>query len=638
MGKRTDRELGMERAISRRDVLHGFGALAASSFVPGAALADEVLAAERAGHPYYPPGLTGLRGNHDGSFEVAHALAREGKRDWVPVTEPDSTTYDLVVAGAGLSGLAAAHFYLQDNPQAKILLLDNHDDFGGHAKRNEFQVGGRTVIGYGGSQSVAEPTYYPEMAKSLLNDLDIDVDRLANAYDQDFFKRHGLAAGIHFDRKDWGVDRVLRYELGGLSYLPLASSDLVPAELVAQMPMSDAARGEFLRLLTTKEDQLNLPADEREEYLSATSYREFIERRLDIHEPEVFAVLQDLTLDMGAGIEAVSAESAISYSGLPGAQAAGIGGYKENEPYIHHFPDGNASVARLLVRKMIPRAAAGSTFDDVLGTRFDYSKLDVPGSPVRLRLNSTVVRVQHDGKPDTAKRVNIDYVLDGLAHRVQAKHCVLACYNSIIPSLCPELPESQRQALSMGVKMPILYTSVVLNNWRAWKQLGIGAAVSSGSYHPVVMLDFPVSFGGQDYPNDPDEPILVHMERFPHRTNAGFSPRDQRRLGRHELLATPFETMERNIRQQLTSMLSGGDFDPARDITGITVNRWAHGYSDGFYDIDDPWMGGRDDERRPYVRGRKPFGRITIANSDAGGSAMLESAVLQGYRAVEELG
>lgn len=637
MGSKVERELGMERTVSRRDILHGFGAMAASSFVPGAALADEVLAAERAGRLYYPPGLTGLRGNHDGSFEVAHAMAREGKREWGQVTAPDSATYDLVVVGAGLSGLAAAHFFLRDNPNAKILLLDNHDDFGGHAKRNEFQVAGNLIMSYGGSQSLVEPAYYPETVRGLLNDLDIDIDRLGNAYDQGFFKRNGLAAGIHFDRKDWGVDRLLRYELGCLTYLPLASSDLTPAELVAQMPMSEAARVDFLRLLTTREDQLGLPEDERDEYLDATSYRDFIERHLDIHEPEVFAVLQDLTLDMGSGIEAVSADIAINYSGLPGRHAAGLGDRKLDDPYIHHFPDGNASVARLLVRKMIPSAAAGSTFEDVVGTQFDYSKLDVPGSPVRLRLNSTAVRVQHDGKSDAASRVNVDYVLDGQAHRVQAKHCVLACYNSVIPSICPELPETQREALAMGVKAPILYTSVTLENWRAWKQLGIGAAVSSGSYHPAVMLDFPVSFGVQDYPDNPDEPIVVHMERFPHRANEGFSPRDQRRLGRHELLATPFETMERNIRQQLASLLSGGDFDPARDIAGITVNRWAHGYSDGFYDIDDPWMGGRDDQRRPYVRGRKPFGRITIANSDAGGSAMFETAVLQAYRSIEEL-
>ena len=304
---------------------------------------------------------------------------------------------------------------------------------------------------------------------------------------------------------------------------------------------------------------------------------------------------------------------------------------------MHHFPDGNASVARMLVRKLIPGVAPGSTPDDILMAKFDYSKLDVATSPVRLRLNSTVVRVQHDGDPKTSKQVGFDYVQGGQACRVRARHCVLACYNSIIPSLCPELPENQREALAMPVKTPVLYTNVVLNNWRAWKKLGIGAVVSSGSYHPVSMLDFPVSFGGQQYADNADEPVTVHMERFAHRNNEGLTPREQRRLGRHDLLATTFETMERNIREQLTSLLSEGGFDPARDIAGITVNRWAHGYSDGFYDLGDPWLGNRNDERRPFVRGRKPFGRITIANSDAGGNAMLESAVEQAYRAIGEL-
>ena len=190
----------------------------------------------------------------------------------------------------------------------------------------------------------------------------------------------------------------------------------------------------------------------------------------------------------------------------------------------------------------------------------------------------------------------------------------------------------------MPVKAPILYTNVALRNWRAWKEIGIGGALSSGSYHPKMMIDFPVSFGGHDYADDPDQPIIIHMERFPHRNNEGLSVREQRRLGRHELLATSFETMERNIREQLASLLSAGGFDPARDIAGITVNRWAHGYADGFGGFGEPWLGGRNDERRPNVQGRKPFGRITIANSDAGGQAMLESAVEQAYRAVGELG
>jgi spermidine dehydrogenase len=637
MSKYTDSDLGTGRPISRRDILHGFGAVAASSFVPGIAVADEMLAAEAASGLYYPPALTGLRGNHDGSFDIAHKLAREGKNNWGPVEEPDSGIYDLVVVGAGLSGLAAAHFYLKESPQARILLLDNHDDFGGHAKRNEFDVGGHTHIGYGGSQSLESPSFYPDITKTLLDDLGVDIEHLADAYDQDFFKRHGLGAGIHFDSKNWGVDRVVRYELGCLRYLPLAADDLSPAEAVAQMPMSEAARVEFLRLLTTEEDQVGMAGDEKEEYLYSISYRKFLERHLDIREPEVLAVLQDLTLDSGVGIEAASAAEAIDWGWLPGADAAGLTGYEEDEPYIHHFPDGNASVARMLVRRMIAGVAPGSTPEDIVMARFDYSKLDLATSPVRLRLNSTVVRVRHEGDPQTAKQVGVDYVQGGRASRVRARHCVLACYNAIIPSLCPELPESQREALAVPVKTPILYTNVVLHNWRAWKNLGIGAVVSSGSYHPLTKLDFPVSYGGQHFASDPDEPIIINMERFVHRNNEGLSPREQRRLGQHELLATSFETIERRVREQLTSLLSQGGFDPARDVAGITVNRWAHGYADGFYDFGDPWLGGRNDERRPHVRGRKPFGRITIANSDAGGSAMFESAVTQAYRAVTEL-
>ena len=324
--------------------------------------------------------------------------------------------------------------------------------------------------------------------------------------------------------------------------------------------------------------------------------------------------------------------------GLPGRKAAGLPENEDEEEYIHHFPDGNASIARLLVRKMIPAVAPGSTMEDVVTARFDYSKLDLSKSPVRLRLNSTVTRVEHDGDPKFAKQVSVSYVRGDRAYRVQARCCVLACYNAMIPYICPELPASQREALAFAVKAPILYTNVALRNWQAWKKLGIGAVVSSGSYHVHAMLDFPVSLGAYQFATDPNEPIAVHMERFPHRPNEGLSEREQRLLGQRELLTTSFETIERNIRNQLAGMLSDGDFDPARDIEGITVNRWAHGYAYGYNWLEDPYYGDKDNERYPHVRGRKRYGRIAIANSDAGAKAMLESAVEQAHRAVTELG
>jgi spermidine dehydrogenase len=628
----------MDRTISRRDLLHGVGALAAGVL---STQHNPLFALEHTEAAGYPPALAGMRGSHAGSFEVAHQLARSGRRNWGVVESPDSETYDLVVVGGGFSGLAAAHFFLKERPKARILILDNNDDFGGHARRNEFQVGGRTLIAYGGNQTLEAPSGYSDVVKGLLRDLGVDLERFNTAYDQEFYKRNGLGPGIYFNRENWGVDRTIPFDLGIFTedYIPLAPCPLSAGEAVAQMPISEPARREFLRLLDTHQDQIpEIPPDAKEEYLYTLSYRDFLSKHLNIRDPEVLAILQDLTIDSGVGIEATPAMDAISYSGLPGWGAAGLPDSGEFEPYIHHFPDGNASVARLLVRQMIPAVAPGTTMDDVVTARFDYSKLDLADSPVRLRLESTVVGVEHDGDPRSAKQVLVTYVRGGSAYRVQTRSCVLACDNAMIPYLCPELPAPQREALAMQVKTPMLYTTVALRSWQAWKKLGIGAAVAPGSYHVNAMLDFPVSLGGYSFAKNPEDPIVVHMERFPHRSNQGLTLREQNRIGRREMLTTSFETIERNIRSQLGGMLAAGGFDPARDIEGITVNRWPHGYSYTWYNpLFDPVYEDNDDERYPHMRARKRFGRIAIANADAGANAMFETAVEQGYRAVTEL-
>jgi len=635
--KSRDRNLGMDRPISRRDLLHGMGALAASALCTQH---NSIFALDHTGAAGYPPALTGFRGSHVGSFEVAHQLARTGRRDWGTVQTSDSDIYDLAVVGGGFSGLAAAHFFLKQRPKARILILDNHDDFGGHARRNEFKVGGRTLIGYGGNQSLEAPSGYSGVVKGLLRDLGVDIERFDTAYDQEFFKSHGLTAGIYFNRKDWGVDRIVPFDLGTFyGFLPVAPSPLSPREAVAQMPISEPARREFLRLLVTDQDQIpEIPPDSKEEYLYTLSYRDFLSKHLNIREAEVFAVLQDLTTDSGVGIEATPAYDALDYAGLPGWDAAGLHDSEDYEPYIHHFPDGNASIARLMVRQMIPAVAPGNTMDDVVTARFDYSKLDREDSPVRLRLDSTVVDVEHEGDPKSAKRLGVSYVRDGRAYRVLARSCILACDHAMIPYLCPDLPAPQREALALQIKTPMLYTTVALRNWQAWKKLGIGAAVAPGSYHINAMLDFPVSLGGYSFARSPDDPIAVHMERFPHRSNEGLTLREQCRIGRREMLAASFETIERSIRSQLAGMLGGGGFDPARDIEGITVNRWPHGYSYTWYNpLFDPIYEDDDDERYPHIRARKRFGRIAIANADAGANAMFETAVEQGHRAVTEL-
>jgi len=632
--RNNDKILGMDRLISRRDVLQGIGAITAGAIAPMPLFAEASKSTTA-----YPPALTGLRGNHTGSFEVAHQLGREGRRDWGQINKIDNDIYDLIIVGAGISGLSAAHFHKKQHPEARILIVDNHDDFGGHAKRNEFEVGNQRLIGYGGAQTLQEPSYYSEIVKSLLIDLGIKVKRFEQAYDQKFYQHHGLRAGIHFNKKVWGEDTVVPYDLGTLgSYLPLANTKLSVDQVVAKLPISEAARKEFKRLLSTEEDQIpEIKTDDKKNYLRSLSYRDFLIRHLNITEPEVFAILQDLVSDFGLGIEAVTALSALNYAGLPGWDAAGLPDTEDEEAYIHHFPDGNASVARLIVRKLIPAVTTGTTMEDIGLAKFDYSKLDQPDSTVRLRLNSTVTQVIHDGEPSTAKQVKLSYVHDNKAFQVKGRSCILACNNSIIPYMCPELPKTQRNAMTLQVKTPILYTNVALRNWKAWKNLGIGAVISPGDYHINAMLDFPVSLGDYQFSKNADEPIIVHMERFPHRNNEGLTPHEQKRLGRHELLTTSFETIERNTRSQLTSMLGAGGFDPARDITGITVNRWAHGYASWYNPLFDTVYEDWQDERYPHMQARKPFGRIRIANSDSAATAMFEAAVEQGHRAVMEL-
>jgi spermidine dehydrogenase len=639
--KSHDLRLGMDRSISRRDLLNGMGFLAGCSLLPGTALANAMLAAETTGHGgvSFPPARTGMRGNHPGSFDIAHKLAREGHSAWGKALEPDADIYDLIVVGAGVSGLSTAWFYQKTNPGARILILDNHDDFGGHAKRNEMQVGDRTLISYGGSQSLEAPSGYSKLVHQFLKDIGIDLKRWDSAYNNGFLKQHQLTAGLYFEQKTWGVNRVVPYDLGTFgTYLPIAASPLGVKQAVAQMPISEPAREQLTNLITTRKDHLEgMSEDQRWQYLYSHSYRDFIANRMGVTEADVFKLLQDLSLDMSVGIDAAAAGSSMDYSGLPGWGGTGLEEEAGEDPYIYHFPDGNAGVARLLVRQLIPGIAPGSTMEDIVLAPFDYSKLDRQGSPVRLRLESTVVKVEQDGGEKSAGPVQVDYVRQGKTYRVRAKATVLACYHSIIPFLCPQLPQAQRQALSRQVKAPILYTNVALRNWQAFKQLGIGAVTTPGGYHTVAMLDFPVSLGGYEYSAGPDEPVVLHMERFVHRNNEGLNVAEQRRLGQYELFSTSFETIERNVRSQLAGMLSETDFDPARDISAITCNRWAHGYSLGYSGLFDQRFEDRNDERYPHVQARQPFGRISIANCDAAAAAWLPAAVEQAHRAVVEI-
>jgi spermidine dehydrogenase len=644
--RRSDRELGMDRPVTRRDFIEGVGTIAMGSLLTGKSLAAEAqelgTAPVSGAGDFYPPELSGQRGSQPGSFDVAHRLVLSGQKNWGAPIDPGEDMYDLVVVGAGISGLSAAYFFRERNPQARILILDNHDDFGGHSRRNEFSIDGRKVLSYGGGQTLENPGAYSAISKRLLDDLGVRIQRFETAYDHGFYRRHGLRGGIYFDRETYGVDRVVPYEILDFSgYLPLEKSELSAAEAIAKMPLSEAARKDLVKLMTAKKDAIpSVPRGEREEYLGRISYMEFLKRHMGVKDPDAIALLQGITTDVGLDFRQATAASLIGYVGLPNATAAGIVGEASHSPYIHHFPDGNASVARLLVRSLMPAVAPGETMEDIVMAPFDYGRLDDPGAGVRIRLNSTVVKVAHEEAPTQSKSVSIAYVPSSSSSGrsrprvVRARACILAGYNSMIPHLCPEMPTVQREALSLAIKSPVVYTNVLLRNWKAWKKMGIGAVAAPGGYHANAMLDFPVSLGDYRFSAGPDEPIVVHMERFPKGADGTASPRDQYRAGRRDILQTSFESIERSVRTQLGGMLSEGGFDPAGDIAAITVNRWAHGYAYSYDSISDL---GYDDGEYPSEVGRKRFGRIAVANSDAGALAAVPAAIEEAHRAVSEL-
>ncbi|MFF4988131.1 NAD(P)-binding protein [Streptosporangium saharense] len=629
---RTAGELGMDRPISRRDFFDGV-AMAA-----GIAALDAFTGTQPPVEPMgmapegvHPAALTGLRGSAPESLGVPHAL-RDG-RFWTHAgsVEPTGEHYDLVVVGAGISGISAAHRWLEQDPRARILILDNHDDVGGHARRNEFRPEGRQgpLVGYGGSPMIEAPSAWTPEGRQLLGGLGVRPGRLAATP----YPGLGTREGVLCDRESFGRDRLV-----------LTGTDA--RRWIAELPVAERARMDLLTLHLDPPDWLpGLTPEEKQRRLAHLTYSGFLRDVCGVH-PDVLRFVQTMPNDeWGYGSDAFGAIDAWG-CGYPGFQGLGLDRSKPsvyNSPsVIRHwdapretllFPEGNQALVRMMVGRMVPGFATAVDPEGVTTARFDYDRLDLPDNRVRVRLSSPVVSVANDGDAASATTATVGYFDGERVRSVRATGVIMACWNMMIPYLVAGLPREQERALRAAVKVPMLYATVQLRDWRAWRAVGAGRVRFTGAYWSTVELAPRVAVGGYRPPEGPDEPVLAHLVRAP--ALPGMSPAEGSIAGRRELLGTPYAHLEFSVREQLARLLGPGGFDPVRDIQGITVNRWGHGYAPEYA---TPWnLDFYPQGPFPAETARRRWGRIAIANSDSVPSAYADAAITAAYRAVLDL-
>ncbi len=617
--KKSDRSLGMHRDISRRDFIQKTGMAALGTAIAANARAGSGAGAVR---EIYPPTRTGMRGSHPGSFEAAHAL-RDGAR-FAPAQDLEEA-YDLIVVGAGISGLAAAYYYRQHfGEQARILILENHDDFGGHARRNEFHQGGPMRLALGGTQNL-EHWQFSSTVRALMADLGIEQRALRRRLEFDYGMSARNGPAIWFDEDTYGVNRLVT------GYTLEWWKPGVSLACIDEFPLSEVAREQLKSLYRTRSNVLAGKSEaEVEALLTSISYPDFMRRYAGLGDEALQIFQTSQHASWAVELRALSAEEGF-YSGLPGLHLVGWEDDIESFDYpVAMFPDGNASVARLLVHRLIPAVAPGTDVNNVAMAKFDYSMLDTASSRVRLRLDATVVNAENTGSG-----VRVTYLSRGVPVRVSARHCVMACYHSMLPYLCPTLPDAQREAQRYQVKIPLVHTNVLIRSSGAMDRLGIDSVRCPGRMHRAMCLFKGISTGGYEHRMGDTGPVPLGFWGTLSPPPEARTLKEQLRASREKMLTLVFEDYEREVRTVLDGMLGPAGFDVHNDILAITVNRWPHGYA---YEYMQLWDEKFPDGQAPHQLASRPHGQIVFANSDAGASAYTHTAIDEAYRAVSELG
>jgi spermidine dehydrogenase len=541
-------------------------------------------------------------------------------------------TYDCVVVGGGISGLAAALFFQrQAGSGMKCLVLENHPIFGGEAKQNEFLVDGRRLIAHQGS-AIYQVQYPFSFLAHFYDSIGLKVPRLTyqkwaedqpelvlsrTPYEAAGLERgqYGFWFGAKFDQKPgiWLID-------------PLGKN-------LEGSPIPQSTKTEWLRWLKAepveqkKFEHPKVEGDAISRYLDSITLEQHYMERFGLSRETVRTFLSPVEGGgSGLGPDALSGYSDYAFEMLhPLAD--------ETSGTDQMFPGGNTTIARLMVKSLIPAAINGpDSVEGVCCNNVNFHALDGPGGQSRIRLSSTVVAVQHDGEPNQANSVTVVYLREGKLHRVKARSVVMAGGSWTTKHIVKDLPATHRDAYAQFYRSPCMMANVAVRNWRFLYKMGMSGCrwfEGIGNYMEVCKL----ALTGIESPTiGPDSPIVLALKVL--YSYPGYSTEEQGNRGRAEMMRTSFREYETRIRDQFTEMFGRVGFDAQRDIAGIILNRWGHAY----LSAQPGFFFGQDGKAAPReILRSAPFGRIAFANTDLAGAMDHRYSILEAKRAVGQL-
>jgi spermidine dehydrogenase len=625
----ADGALGANSQITRRDFL-GSTLLASGAALLNGVTPLEMLASDEDWTGYGGVGeYSRSNGNTLEVMQAGHKMRDHAYNSAAADTIDTREIYDCVVVGGGISGLAAALFFQRNaGPTTTCLVLENHPIFGGEAKQNEFLVDGKRLVAHQGSAIYLVPYPHSFIARFYdsigLHTPRLNYQKWAGQPDMAIGRtpyesaglsngQYGFWFGAKFGQKQglWLIDPVGKQMRGA--------------------PVSDAARKELHRFFSgsplAKFDPPKYEGDEISRHLDSMSIEQHLVERYGLSVETIRTFLSPVEGGgSGLGPDALSAFCDYAADLLhPYDDGSGDA--------VQMFPGGNTTIARLLVKTLIPSAISGpATVEGVSRNTVNFSALDASGSRNRVRLSATVISVRHEGDPAKSELLSITYAKDGKVYRIKARSAVMAGGSWTTKHVIGDLPADHRAAYAQFFRSPCLMANVALRNWRFLHKMGITGCRWFEGFGNYMDVRRQALVGIDDATITPDSPIVLTVKVL--YSYPGLPTEEQGHRGRAEMLGTSFRDYEQRIRDQFTAMFGGAGFDAKRDIAGIVLNRWGHAYVNpqpGFFF-------GKDGKPAPReVLRSAPFGRIAFANTDLAGAMDHRFSILEAQRAVGQL-